>query len=77
MARSSDAGPGYDLVPVTPSDSTVFAPCRGFYVSVAGSLVFKAHSGETRTVTVVAGWFPFGGTMVTTATTATGIHAGY
>ncbi len=56
----------------------MFAPCRGFYVSVAGALAFKAHSGENRTVTVVAGWFPFGGTMVlSTGTTATGIHAGY
>lgn len=69
---------GVDAVPITPHDSNTFAPCRGFMIGTGGTLVFLPHNGVERTVTVPAGWWPVGGTLVkSTGTTATGITAIY
>lgn len=72
--------PGSDCVPITPSDSATFAPCRAFWIGTAGNLRLRTHGsiGTTRTVPVVAGLFPVGGDMVySTNTTASSIFAIY
>jgi len=77
MAKPSylSTGPGYDIVPITPSDSATINPCKAFYIVGAGNLCFRTLSGNTRTVPVPANFvLAVGGDMVMlTNTTATGI----
>lgn len=77
MPHPTSIATGYDCVPITPHDTTAIAPCRAFWIGVAGNLVFRSHAGATRTVPVIAGLFPCGGDLVTTASTATSIFAIY
>lgn len=69
-------GTGYDLIPITPHDTTPIAPCKAFYITTAGDVVFRTLAGNTRTVTVPANFMLLvGGDLVkSTGTTATGIH---
>lgn len=71
-------GPALDMIPVTPSDSVELATVAvSLYITAAGTVRFKAVSGETRTVSVPAFYqLPCGVRQVfVTGTTATGIHA--
>ena len=66
MSVGSD--PGDDIVEV--STDANFPPCRAFYIEVAGSFVFTSRKGAVRTVDVIAGVFPVGGSRVSSTSTA-------
>ena len=52
--------PGYDIIPVTPSDTVDIDECRALYVSVSGNVKIVTASGETRgPIPVVAGLYLF------------------
>lgn len=72
------AGPGIDYVPVTASDSVALTDVAiALYVETGGAVSFISQKGNTRTVTVPDfGWILCGVKQVlSTGTTATGIHA--
>lgn len=77
----NQSGLVYDMVPVTPNDSTDNVGADnvavGLYVETGGAIAFLTHDGTARTVTV-----PDFHTLTcsvsrvkSTGTTATGIHA--
>ena len=70
------SGPAIDIVPITPSDSTILDPVPvGLYVTGAGTIVIETVSNNVRTLTVpVFFYLPVGVRRVLAATTATGIH---
>lgn len=74
--RLQPESPGYDSVPITPSDSTVLTPpLRSLYVTGAGDVSFVTLNGTTDTWTVPAN-FVIPVVMVRvrlTGTTATGL----
>lgn len=79
-ANISKTHPAYKLIPVTPSDVTVFAPTRGLYIGTAGALAIRLvdEPTTTRTITTaIAGYHPLQVVQVMAATTATDIHAIY
>ncbi len=69
-----------DFLPVTPTDG---APnfggdvAIGLYITGAGDVAFVSATGQTRTVTVPANFYLTCGVrqVLSTGTTATGIHA--
>lgn len=59
---------------VTPHDTNP-NQFKGFYVNVAGNVVFKDSQGNTATIAALAGVvYNLSTTVITTASTATGIH---
>jgi len=71
-------GPASDLIPVTPSDSADLAKMAiALYITVGGVVVFVSADGNTRTVTVPDNFTLTCGAkrVLSTGTTATGIHA--
>ena len=75
------AGPGQAIVSVTPSDTAdlVYGQCRAMHANVAGNIAFWDGRGNPVTLTVVAGMpLPYAARRIlSTGTTATGIHAVY
>lgn len=71
------AGPFRDIVPITPSDTTVFSDvlCGLLITGNGGNVAIVTEAGNTRTVPVVASQIlPVGVQKVlATGTTATGI----
>ncbi len=71
----------YDMVPVSPSDSTDNVGegniAIGLYITAAGNVSFQNKDGNTRTVTVPANYNLVCSVkrVLNTGTTATGIHA--
>lgn len=71
----------YDLVPVTPNDSTDNVGTGniaiGLYVETGGDVVFLTKDGTERTVTVPDFFYLISSVsrVKSTGTTATGIHA--
>lgn len=71
-------GPASDVVPVTPNDTTELArAASALYIETGGALVIETLDGATRTITVADfATLPVVTTKVlSTGTTATGIHA--
>lgn len=71
-------GPATDILPVVPSNGTDLPiVALALYIETAGTVVFIAQNGETRTVKVADfAILPVGVRRVlSTGTTATGIHA--
>lgn len=72
------SGPANDLQPVTPNNSADLPEMAvALYVTTGGAVAFTSAAGESRTVTVPDGFIlPCGVKRVlSTGTTATGIHA--
>tara|TARA_R110000737_G_scaffold26627_3_gene45393 strand:+ start:6733 stop:6999 length:267 start_codon:yes stop_codon:yes gene_type:complete len=72
------SGPSQDIHPVVPSDSTDLPRVAvALYVESGGAVTFVSAKGETRSVTVADfAILPVGVRRVmTTGTTASGIHA--
>lgn len=71
----------YDMVPVTPNDSTdnvgTDNVAVGLYVTVSGNVTFLTKDGVERTVTVPNNFYLVCSVsrVKSTGTTATGIHA--
>lgn len=71
----------YDLVPVTPNDSTDNVGTGniaiGLYIETGGDVVFLTKDGTERTVTVPDFFYLISSVsrVKSTGTTATGIHA--
>jgi hypothetical protein len=81
---AADAAPYFDVQAVTPNDGTDLpgGTCRGFTVTVAGTLKFTpANQGAAATfvtLTLLAGVvYNIRATRIWTASTATGIFALY
>jgi len=71
----------YDMVPVTPNDSTdnvgTGNVAIGLYVTVSGNVTFLTKDGVERTITVPNNFYLVCSVsrVKSTGTTATGIHA--
>ena len=70
----------YDMIPVTPNDSTDNVGdgniAIGLYITTAGNVVFQNKDGIERTVSVPDNFYLVCSVKrVTTNTSATGIHA--
>jgi hypothetical protein len=71
----------YDMVPVTPNDSTDNVGSGnvaiGLYITVSGNVVFLTKDGVERTITVPNNFYLVCSVsrVKATGTTATGIHA--
>lgn len=74
-------GSVYDMVPVTPADGSDNVGTGniaiGLYITGAGNVSFHTKDGVTRTVTVPANFYLICSVkrVLSTGTTATGIHA--
>tara|TARA_R110002124_G_scaffold155109_2_gene322258 strand:+ start:600 stop:872 length:273 start_codon:yes stop_codon:yes gene_type:complete len=74
-------GSVYDMIPVTTSDVAdnvgTGNVAVGLYITVAGDVTFHNKYGTSRTVTVPANFYLICSVkrVLTTGTTATGIHA--
>lgn len=75
MSSNYDSGPIVDAFAVTKSDSAQPQAFRGFYVGGAGNVVITTLGGTNVTFTgCLAGvYYPFAGTHIKNATTATNI----
>lgn len=72
--------PGYNLIAVTPSDSTIFSPAvRQLYVGASGTVTVETEAGSTVTFSNVIGGSYLGPFFIkkvkSTGTTASAIVA--
>jgi hypothetical protein len=80
MANAIQPTTAEDAIPLTKSDTTVFAKCAALYVGTGGAVTIKTGSGNNRTIpTVPSGAIlPVSATMLlSTGTDASGVIALY